>query len=124
MTGFPYRKFPCGACPWKRSSPPGQFPAGRYEDLRCTAADTPTRVLASLTDPRMFGCHEGEPGSNADLACAGWLAVCGRDHLLVRMAVLSGRLPPEALGPGDNWPELYASYSELAAANGAGEKPG
>ena len=72
-------------------------------------------------DAPMFGCHKGEPGTNADLACAGWLAVAGEDHIGIRLAVVMGRLQPEDLRPGDGWPDLYASYEELAAANGAAD---
>lgn len=37
----------------------------------------------------------------------------------VRLAVMDGKLPMEALDRGDNWPELYASYEAMAEANGA-----
>jgi hypothetical protein len=66
----------------------------------------------------MFGCHKGAPGTDDDLACAGWLAVAGAEHIRVRLAVALGDLPASALSPGDGWPELYDSYGELAAANG------
>ena len=80
MTDFPRRRFPCGECPWRRDTEPGQFPACRYDALAATSDQS------GLTAP-MFGCHKGEPGTNADLACAGWLAVAGTEHLAVRMAV-------------------------------------
>jgi hypothetical protein len=111
MTGFPRRRFPCGECPWRRDTEPGQFPACRYDALRATS-DQP-----GLQAP-MFGCHKGEPGTSADLACAGWLAVAGAEHLAVRMAVITGRLEPEDLQPGENWPELFGSYAEMAEAQG------
>ncbi len=41
----------------------------------------------------------------------------------VRIAVNDGRLPMSALERGENWPELYGSYEELAAANGADLEP-
>lgn len=104
------RRYPCSECPWKRSTPPGQFTAARYAVLRETSDQ---RMGAP-----MFGCHKGEPGTDADLACAGWLAVAGYDNLTVRMAVLTGRLEPEDLLPGDDWPELFSSYAEMAAAQG------
>lgn len=111
---LPRRRFPCNECPWKRDSPPGQFPASRYEELRATSDQS------GIAAP-MFGCHRGEPGTNADLACAGWLAVAGVEHLGIRLAVITGRLEPEDLQPGEGWPDLYGSYQELAAANGASD---
>ena len=111
---LPRRRFPCNECPWKRDSPPGQIPASRYEELRATSDQS------GIAAP-MFGCHRGEPGTNADLACAGWLAVAGVEHLGIRLAVITGRLEPEDLQPGEGWPDLYGSYQELAAANGASD---
>lgn len=107
---LPRRLFPCSECPWRRSTPPGQFPAAQYEVLLETSSQT--------FGAPMFGCHKGAPGADADLACAGWLAVAGYENLTVRLAILSGRLDPAALQPGDGWPELFASYSEMAAAQG------
>jgi hypothetical protein len=66
----------------------------------------------------MFGCHKGAPGTDEDLACAGWLAVAGRAHPVVRLAVITGRLEPEDLVPGENWPPLFSSYDEMAEAQG------
>lgn len=112
---MPHRRFPCGGtqrCPWRLDAAPGQFPAERYEALRVTAEQ-------NLTAP-IFGCHDGAPGSGEDVACAGWLAVVGHRHIGVRIAVASGRLPASALVPGEGWPDLYGSYDELAAVNGAG----
>lgn len=63
----------------------------------------------------MFACHKTPDG--AERACASWLAVVGREHLAVRLALLMDRLDPSALAPGDGWPPLYASYDELAEAN-------
>lgn len=111
-TAFPRRKYPCGECPWKQDAESGRFPASRYEALSVTSGD------GVPIDAPMFGCHKGEPGTGADLACAGWLAVAGREHPAVRLAVALGRLPADALDPGANWPDLYKSYAELAAANG------
>jgi len=37
----------------------------------------------------------------------------------VRIAVLTGRLEPADLEPGDGWPALFASYDEMAEAQGA-----
>ena len=114
------RKRPCPECPWRRDTPPGQFPAHRYEALRATA---PTkgpygREEAGLSDP-MFACHKSAEGQ--EIACAGWLAVCGVDHLRVRVAVAMRELPACALRPGEDWPALFETYDEMAAAQGAEE---
>jgi Family of unknown function (DUF6283) len=114
VADFPRRAFPCNECPWRRDAPTGRFSSCRYDALKATAGGP--GVEAPINAP-MFGCHKGEPGTNRDLACAGWLAVAGGEHLGVRLAVVTGRLSAEALTRGENWPELYGSYAEMAAAN-------
>lgn len=110
---------PCGECPWRRDQPAGRFPACRYEALRNTSADT-DGASVPLGAP-MFGCHKSPEG--AEMACAGWLAVEGHRHVGVRLAVATGQLDPEALHPGEGWPELYASYQEMAEFNGCEDEP-
>ncbi len=114
LRGLPHRRYPCAECPFRRDTPPGQFPACRYEALRETAGERGAE--AGLSAP-MFACHKSPEGREE--ACAGWLAVCGIEHLGVRMAVLASRLEPEDLRPGKNWPALFASYAEMAAAQGS-----
>lgn len=65
---------------------------------------------SDLTTPR-FACHQSRDGEEFD--CAGWLAVYGHRHVGVRFAVMTGRLPMEALEPDADWPELHASFSEV-----------
>lgn len=107
------RKSPCEECPWRRDTPPGQFPAERYEALRTTrgARGEEAGVYAPL-----FACHKSAEGK--EIACAGWLAVCGYDHLGIRIALMDGRIPPEAMEPGEDWPELFETYDEMAEAQG------
>jgi hypothetical protein len=64
----------------------------------------------------LWACHTSQEG--LDLVCASWLARVGLDHLTVRLAVAAGRIPAEALSPGEDWPRLYDSFESLAAANG------
>lgn len=109
---MPYCVRPCANCPWRRDSPAGEFTADRYQALRATAG-RPGRE-AGLAAP-VFACHKTEPGS--DRACAGWLAVAGIEHLGIRLAITLGRLPASVLRPGENWPELFASYDEMAERN-------
>ena len=75
-------------------------------------ADAPNTVW--LTDISEHKTAEGK-----DLACAGWLAVEGVDHLGVRLAVITGALPGEALHPGPGWPALFDSFEEMAATQAA-----
>jgi hypothetical protein len=64
----------------------------------------------------MFACHKSPEGREE--ACAGWLAVAGRDHIGVRLAVVQKRLPEEVLDAGPDWPPLFASYEEMAERQG------
>jgi hypothetical protein len=105
---------PCAECPWRRDVTPGQFPAERYDALRNTHG---YRGREAPLGAPMFACHKSRDGQ--EFACAGWLAVEGHDHLGVRVAVAKGVIPSEALEPRDDWPDLYASYDEMAKAQGA-----
>lgn len=107
---------PCAECPWRRDQPAGRFPAERYEAMRGTSAD---RDGSAPLGAPLFACHKTR--EDAQVACAGWLAVEGHGHVGVRLAVATGRLDPVALHPGSDWPALYDSYDELAAVNGAEE---
>jgi hypothetical protein len=108
-----HAKRPCGECPWRRDTPAGKFETCRYDALRATTGGPGAEV--GLNAP-MFACHMSPDGR--EYACAGWLAVAGRDHLGVRLAVALGRLDRAVLDPGDGWPELFGSYEEMAVAQG------
>mgnify|MGYP003545231289 CR=1 FL=1 len=107
----PFRtpKRPCGNCPWVTDTPPGEFPAERYEALRSTTGGAGRE--AQIGDP-MFACHHSAEGD--EYPCAGWLAAVGYFHLGVRFAVIRGAIPSEALRPGEDWPELFESYDDMA----------
>ena len=111
---LPHCVRPCANCPWRKDSPAGEFPPERYEALRTTAGQPGDE--AGFGAP-IFACHKTEAGR--DRACAGWLAVAGVEHLGIRLAVVLGRLPASALRPAGDWPELFASYDEMAERNGA-----
>jgi Family of unknown function (DUF6283) len=124
-TPLPYRSYPCGPCPMRADNcdtPEAQFPAHRWESLSDTVRDPVTRQHPMLGD-RMFGCHRGEPGTDKDLACAGWLAQFGVDHLAVRLAIATGGLPESVLEPGENWPPLHRTWQEVVAAHTTPEEP-
>jgi hypothetical protein len=112
---LPYRRRPCAQCPWRRDVEPGQFPAERYEALAATSGKRSAE--AGITAP-MFACHKSP--ERREEACAGWLAAVGWNHLGVRVAVHLGRLPECALTPGEDWPELFTDYEDMAATQ-AGE---
>lgn len=104
-------KRPCRECPWRRDTPAGKFEACRYDDLRATSGRRGAE--AGLYAP-IFACHMSPEGG--EYACAGWLASVGHDHIEVRLAVVTGQLPAEALEPGQDWPELFTEFDEMAAA--------
>lgn len=110
----PHCKKPCAECPWKKSSDPGKFPAERYEALRSTSG-APGHE-APVGSP-MFACHMTPEGR--EKACAGWLATEGPNHLGVRLAVITGRLPGGALRPKEDWPELFDSFDDMAETQAA-----
>lgn len=110
----PYMKRPCGECPWRVDALPGRFPACRYDALRDTSGSAGHE--AHFGAP-IFACHKSTEGT--DRACAGWLAVVGYEHLGMRFAAMTGRLPPDIFITGEDWPELFGSYEEMAQANGA-----
>lgn len=110
---MPACRRPCAECPWRVDTPPGQFPAERYEALRHTTGE-PGRE-APLGAP-MFACHKSPAGE--EFYCSGWLAAVGLDHLGVRVLVSFGEIPSEALRPGDDWPELHPSYDALLDVHG------
>lgn len=89
---------------------PCRVPPERYEALRVTVGGPGAE--AGLCAP-IFACHATPEGG--ERACAGWLAVAGRDHLGMRLAVASGRLDPTALAPPEEW-DLYDSYEEMVDA--------
>jgi hypothetical protein len=111
---LPHRESPCANCPWRKDSEPGEFPPERYRALRSTAGRPGQEV--DMRAP-IFACHKSAEGK--EMACAGWLAQVGYQHLGMRLAVVQGRLPVEALEPGEDWPELFEDYDELAERNGA-----
>lgn len=110
-----YREFPCGPCPIRadnRDNPDAKFPAERWDELGGTVRDPRTGTHPMRGDA-MFGCHKGEPGTGDDLACAGWLVRFGADHVAVRLAVATGRLPEDALVAGRHWPPLHATWDDV-----------
>lgn len=120
---MPRRRFPCNECPIRadnHDNPASKFPAERWEALTASVRD-PRTGRQPMPGDLMFGCHKGEPGTDNDLACAGWLAQFGHEHVGVRLAVAQGRLPAEALEPGLNWPPLHETWPDVVRAQTAPE---
>lgn len=118
---MPYRKFPCNECPIRADNcdnPRSKFPAERWAALSVTVRD-PQTGRQPMPGEIMFGCHKGEPGTDRDLACAGWLAQFGSEHIGVRLAVTTGRLPESALETGENWPPLHQTWQDVVRAQTA-----
>lgn len=99
-------KRPCDACPWRVDSEPGRFDAERWEALRASSADE--RGFGPEFGASLFACHKSP--EQGERACAGWLAAEGANHPAVRLSVVLGDTPIEALDPGEGWPLLHADF--------------
>lgn len=118
MNPLPRMPHPCdetrsaGRCPFRVDAEAGEFPASRFESLAVTAGREGAEAPPSAP---MFACHHGQ---GAQVACAGWLAVAGYDHLGVRMAISDGRLTYDALHAEGY--ELFDSYDDMAVQQSDG----
>jgi hypothetical protein len=104
---------PCPSCPWRRDQDATAIPGFKLdlaEDLAGTCASTQGGVSVELGKP-MFACHQSRP--DEEIVCAGWLAVEGADHVGARMNVALEEWSPDALRPGEDWPELHGSFAEV-----------
>ncbi|MEU2086623.1 DUF6283 family protein [Streptomyces albus] len=112
-----HRTRPCARCPWRRDADLTAFTDADMAMLR--GSDGRPGDEAPPTAPNV-ACHRDQPGTaHAWRLCAGWLAVVGHSHLGIRATAMAGGLPHTALAPGDGWPELYGSLSELETARNA-----
>ncbi|MFC5511131.1 DUF6283 family protein [Massilia jejuensis] len=103
---------PCPSCPWRVSTAATDIPHFDIELAEDLAECCPDEDgHGPDLDASMFACHQSRPGG--EFACAGWLAVVGHKHPLVRLAVRDKRLPATALLPGRDWPPLHATYPEV-----------
>lgn len=99
------RKTPCATCPYRRGVPSGVWHPEEYAKL-------PAYDRETFAQPaEIFMCHQGEGE-----ICSGWFCHGDGpwDRLAVRLAVISGRLDPEALDHDTDVP-LFASGAEAAA---------
>jgi hypothetical protein len=103
---------PCASCPWRKDSTAADIPNFSMELAERLASCSPdSSNVGPDHDAKLFACHQSKP--DAELACAGWLAVAGHRHPRVRFAVFKKKLDESALEPGPDWPELHPSYPEV-----------
>jgi len=81
------RPGPCASCPYRKDVPSGVWHESEYDKLPEYDGETFEQ------SPVIFSCHQKD-----QTVCAGWLGhrVPG-DMLAVRIGLLTGALPPEAL---------------------------
>jgi hypothetical protein len=96
---------PCATCPYRRDTPPGIWAPEEYLKLPRYDRDEIAPV---------FLCHHRERKT----ACRGWLSV-HRDSVAVRLAVLTGKIEPEAVHVYVGV-DLYWSGAEACRAGLAG----
>lgn len=105
---------PCSSCPSRVDRDATAIPNFRLELAELLAATCPDeRGMGPEFGAAQFACHQSR--EDAEVVCAGWLAVAGHRHPVVRMAVLAGATPHEALIPGDDWPELHGTFGQVIA---------
>lgn len=103
---------PCKSCPWRLETCADDIPHFDLELAEGLAKCCPNeRGHGPDFNAPLFACHKSTEGSEA--ACAGWLATVGNRHPVVRLAVMTNRLPTSALQSGNGWPALHQGYSEV-----------
>ncbi|GAA2305082.1 hypothetical protein GCM10009853_072690 [Glycomyces scopariae] len=113
---FARRRRPCEECPWRLDAEPGKFSPEEFAAMRATVEQPAGGFTGDW--PPVFACHMTAPTPGREsIACAGALAVCGQDNLTVRLGLTLGRVPTDALTPGEHWPALFESLEEMAEAN-------
>lgn len=103
---------PCESCPWRQDATASDIPnfdVGLAERLAATCPDE--RGFGPDYGAPWFACHQSRDGR--EIPCAGWLAVAGRTHPAVRLAVRQGRVNPQALDAGEDWPALHQNYQDV-----------
>lgn len=103
-----YRREPCLKCPWRRDAV-GEFPAEAFKHSASTAYDMA---------PNTFACHSS--GVEKPAVCAGFLLRNSENNLGVRLMQLRGELDRAQVHDGGH--KLFASYREMAVANGVDER--
>jgi hypothetical protein len=97
---------PCPSCPWRVDQDASDIP-----NFSLDLAERLERTTHGEIGAPMFACHQSREGE--EIVCAGWLARYGYNSIAVRMMVLAGRVSPEALEPGVDWPELHETFEDV-----------
>ena len=98
MSGLSHRTHPCAQCPWRVDVHLAPFSDA---DMTKLARANGCAGAEAAVDAPAMSCHLDQPGTPHETRlCAGWLAVVGRHHLVIRMAIIAGRLPEQALSRG------------------------
>ncbi len=100
-----YLRSPCSECPWRKDQPVGAFPAEAFRHSAATAYD------ASYNK---FACHMS--GVAKVKSCAGFLLRNADNNIGVRLELIAGSIDLNQVTDGGL--ELYASYRDMAVANG------
>ncbi len=103
---------PCSSCPWRVDQDASAIPNFNLDLAESLASTCPDeRGYSPDFGSPQFACHQSRMGS--EVVCAGWLATNGGAHVQVRMQVIAGQIPVEALSPGEDWPPLHAEFAEV-----------
>lgn len=107
---------PCSRCPASIDTPPGEFTAEKFAEMRSCTGDAATHGIAAMH--HYFACHRSRPGQ--EYICPGVLMIVGEHHLGARIGVAEGRIPPMYVQgePPPDWPPLFDSYDQMARCQG------
>lgn len=97
---------PCISCPWRKEATADDIPNFKLE-----LAEGLVHCQSGRLGAPIFACHLSKV--DQEFPCAGWLVAHGRESIAVRLQIIQNMLDPEALKPGENWPELHANYDEM-----------
>jgi hypothetical protein len=101
------RRAPCKGCPWRISATASAIPGFDMEK-----AENLINTVGQEFGQPMMACHQSTEEN--EIHCVGFLAVQGWDNITVRMAVISGQIPAEALEqPPEEWGEMHESFDEM-----------
>lgn len=97
---------PCASCPWRVDATPDNIPNFKLE-----LAENLANCQSGELGAPIFACHLSKV--DKEIPCAGWLVAHGWDSIAVRLRLLTRKLDPAAMYPGEDWPELHATYDEM-----------
>lgn len=104
-------RVPCPSCPWRVDQDAAAIPnfdLELAEDLADSCPDE--RGQGPGYGAPVFACHQSKPVQ--EVYCAGWLMAVGSAHPMIRLAVLQGKLEPEALRPVPGI-KLHTSFRQV-----------